>query len=160
MKNCGEEPVVIYDKKVTFFDATIIWFVHWHILIGVVNKTINKTAKYKFQDILGEREEREKKSRKFNIKYLLAIMNSSFTKKWLDKKRRHKISIYPDDWKQLPIAPISLEEQKPFVRRVDAILAEFDNFGYPLPPDASLRVIQLEQELDEMVTNLYGAGVP
>ena len=82
-------------------------------------------------------------------------MNSSFVSEWLKSVRRSKRHIYPDDWKQLPIAPISLEEQEPFVERVDAILAEFKKHGYPLPPDATEKVTQIEKELDEMVAKLY-----
>ncbi|WKZ40027.1 MAG: Eco57I restriction-modification methylase domain-containing protein [Anaerolineales bacterium] len=155
MKNSGAEPVVIYDEDMTFFDATIVGFVPWHILENVVNKSINKTSKYKHQDPLGNRETREMDSRKFQIKYLLAVLNSTFAKRWIDKKRRHKVSIYPDDWKQLPIAPISLEEQMEFVKLVDKILGEYEKQGHPLPEKSVEKVREWEGQLDEMVRKLY-----
>lgn len=74
------------------------------------------------------------------------------------KRRRSKIHVYPDDWKQLPIAPIPMEQQQEFVKLVDAILAEFERHGYPLPPDAAKRVAELEGEIDERVAGLYGLG--
>nr|MDQ3007216.1 hypothetical protein [Chloroflexota bacterium] len=155
MKNSGAEIVAIYDDEMTFFDVTIISFISWHIFENVINKSINKTAKYKHQDPLGDREEREIASRKFHIKYLLAILNSSFTKRWIDKKRRHKVSIYPDDWKQLPIAPISLEGQKDFVKLVDKILSEYDKQGYPLPEPSAEKVREWQGQLDVMVGKIY-----
>ena len=38
---------------------------------------------------------------------------------------------------------------------MDAILAEFEQFGYPLPAIAAKRVSELEAELDERVAELY-----
>jgi hypothetical protein len=59
------------------------------------------------------------------------------------------------DRKQLPIAPISLTEQQEFVRRVDAILAEFAAHGYPLPAESAARVAEIERELDGRVGAMY-----
>jgi len=39
---------------------------------------------------------------------------------------------------------------------VDAILAEFERHGYPLPPEAAARVVALERGIDERVEDLYG----
>ncbi len=83
-------------------------------------------------------------------------MNSTFAREWLARRRRSKIHIYPNDWKGLPIAPIPMKEQEAFVRLVDAILAEFERHGYPLPPEAAARVAELEREIDERVAALYG----
>jgi hypothetical protein len=130
-------------------------FVPWSFLTDVVNRSIDKTSKYRYQDPSGDREEREQLSRQFHLKYLLAIMNSAFAREWLAQRRRSKMHVYPDDWKQLPIAHIPLEAQQPFVARVDAILAEFAAHGYPLPADAAARVATVEKELDEMVGKLY-----
>ncbi len=152
----GAEPKVIYDDDHLHFDASAVGFVPWHLLKGVVNRSISKTAKYRRQDPKGDREEREKISRQFHLKYVLAVMNSTFAKEWLAKRRRSKIHIYPDDWKQLPIALIPMEQQMEFVKFVDAILEEFQKHGYPLPPDAAKRVAELEREIDERVASLYG----
>jgi hypothetical protein len=151
----GTEPKTIYDEESIYFDASSVGFVPWHLLKGVVNKSINKTAKYRHQDPLGDREQREEISKKFNLKYVLAIMNSSFAREWLKGRRRSKMHIYPDDWKQLPIAPLSLEEQQPFVQLVDKILNEYKQHGYPLPEESARKVRAWEAELDEMVARLY-----
>ncbi len=149
-------PPVIYDNRQLFTTHTSCIFVPWHHLKGIVNLSISKTAKYRWQSPDGDREEREKLSQQFHPKYLLAIMNSTFAREWLARRRRSKIHVYPNDWKPLSIAPIPLEEQEKFVRLVDAILAEFEQHGYPLPPEAAARVTQLEREIDERVAELYG----
>ncbi len=152
----GAQPKVIYDSGHLYFDASSVGFVPWHFLKGVVNNSISKTAKYRWQDRGGDREEREAISQQFHLKYVLAVMNSTFAKEWLAARRRSKIHVYPDDWKQLPIAPIPMEQQMGFVRLVDAILAEFEQYGYPLPPQAAARVAELEREIDARMAQVYG----
>ena len=151
----SDSPPVMYDTRKLVTTHTSCIFVPWHHLKGVINRSIKKTAKYRPQSPDGDREEREKLSQQFHPKYLLAIMNSTFARDWLTRRRRSKTDIYPDDWKQLPIAPMPLEEQEEFVRLVDAILAEFEQYGYPLPPEAAARVAELEREIDERVVALY-----
>lgn len=153
-------PRVVYDDTQVYHNHSAWSFVPWHYLKGLINKSIRKTAQYRHQSPTGDREEREKISEQFQLKYVLAIMNSSFARDWLKGKRRSKIHIYPDDWKQLPIAPIPMEEQMKFVEKVDAILAEFKQHGYPLPAASARHVAELERELDEMVAGLYGLEMP
>jgi len=149
---------VIYDDNHLHFDASSVGFVPWHFLKDVVNKSVKKAAKYRYQAPDGDREDRERVSQQFQPKYLLAIMNSSFARDWLASRRRSKIHIYPDDWKPLPIAPLPLEAQQEFVRLVDAILAEFAQHGYPLPAESAARVAELEREIDARVARLYGGA--
>lgn len=75
---------------------------------------------------------------------------------WLALKRRNRIHVYPDDWKPLPVAKISIGDQTEIVRLVDAILAEFRVHGCPLPPNASAEVSKLEREIDARVARLCG----
>ena len=152
----GAQPKVIYDDEHLHFDASSVGFVPWHYLKGVLNRSIDKTAKYRHQSPEGDREEREETSQQFHLKYILAVMNSTFAKEWLAGRRRSKVHIYPDDWKQLPIAPLSMGQQREFVRWVDAILAEFEKHGYPLPPDSAARVAETERRIDARVAALYG----
>jgi hypothetical protein len=140
MDLAGGEPKVAYDSQQLMHNHSAWSFVPWYLLKNVVNKSINKTAKYHHQDPLGDREQREQNSEHFKLKYILAIMNSSFASEWLKSKRRSKMHIYPDDWKQLPIAPISLELQQGFVDLVDNILAEYEKHGCPLPESAKEKV--------------------
>ncbi len=155
LRIAGKRLAVAYDDHQLLCNHTAVIFVPWHLLKGVVNNSINKSAKYKRQAADGDREEREKLSKQFHVKYVLAVMNSTFARTWLLSKRRGKLDIYPDDWKPLPIAPLSLEEQRPFVELVDKILKEYRTHGHPLPAEAATRVAQWEKELDEKVAALY-----
>jgi adenine-specific DNA-methyltransferase len=155
--------MVAFDDQKLLSNHTVIVFVPWHYLSGVRNKSIKKTAKYR-KEVKGKRpavlrEELEELSKRFQSKYLLAIMNSTLAKRFVNARRRSKLDIYPDDWKLLPIAPISLDEQQSFVELVDAILGEFDKHGYPLPADAAARVTKIEREIDERVAALYGVAL-
>jgi hypothetical protein len=152
----GQELRAVYDDCQLLHNHSASSVVPWHYLKDVINKSINKTAKYQWQDPSGNREEREKVSERFHIKYLVAVMNSTFAKEFVNKRRRSKINIYPEDWKPLPIIPIPMEQQMEFVKLVDAILAEFKRHGYPLTPDALQKVIRLEQEINERLGKLYG----
>ncbi|TRZ53019.1 hypothetical protein D4S03_02525, partial [bacterium] len=119
---CGENIAVTYDNQQYMSNHTVILCVPWHLLKGVTNKSIKKAAEYKHQNPEGNRENREKLSQEYHLKYILAVMNSTFAKQFLNKIRQSKIDIYPDEWKQLPIAPLPLEAQQPFVEKVDTIL--------------------------------------
>ena len=159
----GGEARVAHDDRQLFHNHSAWSFAPWHSLAGVRNRSIQKTARYRDEVRHGEtppggvfREELEELSRQFALKYVLAVMNSTFARDWLATRRRSKIHVYPDDWKPLPIAPIPLEEQQHFVKLVDAILAEFATHGYPLPAEAATRVAELEREIDERVAGLYG----
>ncbi|MCI0695631.1 hypothetical protein L0337_26970 [candidate division KSB1 bacterium] len=151
----GEILRVVYDNRKLLHNHSASSVVPWHYLRGVVNNSINKTAKYHSQNPTGDREEREKISKQFHLKYVLAVMNSTFAKNFVNKRRRSKINIYPDDWKPLPIPPIPMEQQMEIVKLVDDILAEFAEHGCPLPPVSAKRVAKLEQEIDERIAALY-----
>lgn len=152
----GGGPPLVYDELQLVTTHTSCIFVPWHQLAGVVNLSIKKTAKYKYQDSTGDRERREALSCEFDLKYLLAVMHSSFVADWLVSRRRSKNHVYPDDWKDLPIPQIAKTEQAEFVRLVDAILAEYQQHGHPLPQVSAGRVAELEREIDEKVAALYG----
>ena len=154
----GKNLRVLYDSRQLLHNHSGSSIVVWQYLKGIINKSIKKTAKYKYQDPRGDREWREEISIQFNTKYILAIMNSSFAREFVNKRRRSKLNIYPNDWKQLPIAPLSLEAQQPFVEKVEAILNEYQRYGYPLPPESANTVSTIERAQDEMVGRLYGVG--
>jgi len=150
----GRAPVA-YDTGHLVTTHTSCLFVPWHSLRGIVNASINKTAKYGWQSVSGDREDRELISQRFKLKYVLAVMNSSFARAWIDTRRRSKIHVYPDDWKELPIVPASAEEQAAIVALVDGILTFYAKHGHPLSPQAQSRVRELEEQIDERVTKLY-----
>jgi hypothetical protein len=70
------------------------------------------------------REELEKISEKFDLKYILAVLNSKYANKYLNNNRRHRLVnyFYPDDFRKLPIPKISTQEQQPFIEKADIML--------------------------------------
>src|SRR5690606_24920356 len=87
----GQELKVLYDDKQLLHNHSGSSVVPWSYLKGIINKSINKTSKYKHQNPLGDREEREEISKRFNVKYVLAVMNSAYAKTFVNKRRRSKL---------------------------------------------------------------------
>jgi hypothetical protein len=157
----GTKPKAIYDTDRLHFDASCVGLVPWHYLAGVRNKSIAKAARYRDEVQLQHehgapcREDLEEQSQRFDPRYLLAIMNSTFAERWLLSKRRSNKHIYPDDWKKLPIATATAEQQAAITLLVDQVLELYAQHGHPLPPAGQMRLRELEEETDRRVEALY-----
>ena len=118
---------VAYDDKQLFHNHSAWSFVSWHLLKGVRNNSLKKSARYLGEKPprpdLPKREELEETSRRFSVKYLLGVINSSAARDFLRANRRSNIHLYPDDWKKLPTPAASPEKQKAVERLVEKILA-------------------------------------
>ena len=149
-KNTGANPKACYDDRQIVFSASVIGAVPWHRLSGIRNGSIRKQARYeneKQSTKLPQREQLETISSQYDTKFLLGVINSSAARHFLLANRRHNISIYPDDWKKLPIPAVSLEEQVPVVALVDDILSK-----KACGEDTG----ELEARVDGLVCGLYG----
>ena len=117
------------------------------------NNSLKKTSHYRGEKPprpdLPKREELEATSRRFAVKFLLAIMNSSAARDFLRSNRRSNTDIYPEDWKKLPIPDVTPEQQKPVVALVDQILT-----AKRANPNADLTTLEID--LDARVGSLYG----
>ncbi len=89
-------------------------------------------------------------AKKFDLRYITAILSSSFGKRFLLENNRDenimttavgkpaKSRIYPDDLKEFPIKNITLRKQQPFIERVDNLIAwnweiyNWRNLGYKI----------------------------
>jgi len=156
----GFTPKVVLDKTGTYWDASSVGFVPWHLLHGVMNTSIAKTAKYTHErtttDEMGlNREERERLSQQFAPGYLLAIMNSRFAQAWLQGKRRSRIHIYPDDWKALPIPNASSDHQQALVELVDDATSLHKQHGVQLLGEALAKSLSIQSQINERVNTLY-----
>jgi ribosomal protein L29 len=149
----GPDPVACYDDSLLVFSPASVGFVPWHSLAGVRNKSLKKAARYRGEKPprpdLPKREELEKVSKRFSVKYLLAIMNSTVARDFLRANRRSNIHLYPDDWKKLPIPDASIEDQAPIIELVDEILEA-------KRADKTADISVLETRVDKLVSHLYG----
>ena len=148
-----EQLRVVYDNQNLYHNHSAYCFVQWHNLVGVRNRSIKQRTRYQNEKPkrpdLPLREELERTSRQFSIKFLLGVMNSTVARDFLRANRRSNIHIYPDDWKQLPIPDVSPEQQAPIVALVDEILTAKRK-------GLERKVARLEKKLDEEVSQLYG----
>ena len=143
---------VAYDPNQCIPSHTAYCCVPWHNLSGIRNTSIKKQTRYHDETPrrpdLPQREELEKTSRRFAIKFLLGVMNSTAAHNFLKANRRSNIHLYPDDWKKLPIPDVSPEQQAPIIELVDQILTTKRT-------DPNADVSNLENEIDQIVYLLY-----
>ena len=142
---------VAYDNQKFYHNHSAWSFIPWHSLSGIRNRSIKKQTRYRDEiprPDLPDREELEMTSRRFAVKFLLGVMNSTVAHNFLKANRRSNIHLYPDDWKRLPIPDVAAEQQAPIIELVDQILV-----AKRADPDAD--VSQLENEIDQVVYSLY-----
>jgi adenine-specific DNA-methyltransferase len=92
------------------------------------------------------------KDRSVGLKYVLALLNSKLYFVWLyfkGKRKGEMLELYQKPLSEIPIKRISPDEQKPFIKLVDRILAAKQR-------DAEADTSALEREIDELVYALYG----
>ena len=144
---------VAYDDRQLLHNHSAWSFVPWHSLRGVRNRSIKRQTRYQNETPrrpdLPERENLERNSRQFSIKFLLGVMNSTFSGNFLRANRRSNLHLYPDDWKKLPIPVVSTKQQSEVADLVDRVLAT-----KAVNPDSDIAA--LEAEIDRLVNDLYG----
>ena len=144
---------VAYDDQRLFHNHSAWSFLPWHNLSGVRNRSIKKQTRYRDETPrrpdLPQREELEKTSSRFAVKFLLGVMNSTVAHDFLKAHRRSNIHLYPDDWKKLPIPDVTPEQQIPIIELVDTILNAKRT-------DPTADTTEPEAEIDRLVYELYG----
>jgi len=153
MDIAAERTVVTLDKSEVFHNHSAWSFVPWHLLKGVKNRSIKKTAVYRSEVKAATmpaitRDDLEKISLSFTAEYLVAVMNSSFAQQWLSAERRNKLHLYPDDWKQLPIPVASKDEQKMMVGLVTKLCASIQSGA------KSEEISSIEAKIDAAVNDV------
>lgn len=160
----GSDVVVAYDNRQVFHNHTVLSFVAWNSLSGVHNASIAKTAKYRGGSAVAmspstlSREDREQISLQFDLKYVLAVMNSTHAKALLQSRRQGKFDIYPDDWKPLPIPSAPRRLQEEIVVLVDAIMALWAGSVLRDQRDITASLAALEQEIEEQLQNIVASS--
>lgn len=154
----GRMTGAIYDETGLLCNDSIIVSVLWKDLKDVDNRSIKSSIKkdFKIKTIDMLRTDLEKNSREFDLKYLLAILNSKWAYNFLDSVRRSRLGFYPDDLKKLPIKKIDQQEQSPFIDLVDKILDLTQSQDYPNNPEKQAKVEEYKKQIDMLVYELYG----
>ncbi|TAE03029.1 MAG: hypothetical protein EAZ97_02010, partial [Bacteroidetes bacterium] len=96
------------------------------ISVSISKNHFEKFGSKTSEEIAKKREELEEISTKFELKYLLAIINSKYAYWFLNNFRRSSIKnyFYPDDFRNLPIPLISDQDQQIFVEKVDLMMSK------------------------------------
>ncbi|WP_028873139.1 Eco57I restriction-modification methylase domain-containing protein [Psychroserpens burtonensis] len=115
-----QKRIAAFSGKGHYCDNTIIMAIKAIDLKDVNNNSINKY----YKNINKDRKEIEEKSKLFDLRYLLSIINSKMIAYFIKYESKGKIDFYPDDWKKIPIKNISKELQSTFVVKVDFILQQ------------------------------------
>lgn len=143
----GRVTGAIYDDSNLVCNDSIMAFVKFIDLAGVHNRSVHNSIQ-KFNGLT--RRELEEKSKGYDLKYFLAIINSRFAYGYLNNHRRHRLEnyFYPDDLRKLPIPQITLDDQQSLITLVDQIL-----FMKKSNPEADTSA--LETKIDQLVYKLY-----
>lgn len=137
--NCLGSIKATLDEERKLHNHSLYCSVLWKDLRGVNNKSIaGSVTKFSVRT----RSEMEELSGKVSLKYLLAILNSSFADELLAFQRGGDYHIYPEHLRQLPIPIASTEIQERLASLVDRIILK-DN------------ATEAQSEIDEIVRNLY-----
>ena len=142
-----------YDESGLVCNHSINVMVRYNSLKSVSNRSIENSIK----KWTGKtRKELEEISRNFDLKYILAILNSKFAKFYLNTIRRHRIEyyFYPDDFKRLPIKKIPLSSQQPFIILCDYMLFLNETEARRKAEKELIEFID-EQVIDSLVYELY-----
>jgi len=158
----GPDPKACFDNQHLHYTESSVGFILWHDLAGVKNNSLKKVAKYAGEKPvradLPKREDLESVSRRFQVKYLIAVMNSSVAHSFLRARRRSNIHVYPDDWKAIPIPDVKIEQQAPIIAVVSLIISILEFFSrHPQARTArdELLISFLEALSDALVAQLY-----
>ena len=150
----GTTSGAIFDDSGLICNHSCSVVVPWNSLKKVSNRSIDKTVTKKLKELNFTKNQKNKllnqlyeNSKKFDLKYILAIMNSKMAYNYLNSIRTHRLKnyIYPDELKKLPIKNISLKDQEPFIDLVNKILMSNDKD----------HIEKLEHEIDLLIYDLY-----
>jgi hypothetical protein len=149
-RTAGDQMRCCYDADKLLCNHTVMVCVPWYALKGVRNRSIKKSARYRSEKPAIKdrmlREELERTSALYEVKFVLGVMNSSAARHFLLFNRRSNTDLFPDDWKQLPIPIADRKEQRPLIKLVEKRLGL----------EAGAKASSVEREIDQVVYGLYG----
>ena len=94
-------------------------------------------------------------NKKYSLKFILALLNSSLLNFWYHKKfALPTVSGY--ELHQLPIKSLSSDKQQPYIELVDKIITLTKDEDYLTNSNKQAKVADYEKQIDQLVYKLYG----
>jgi len=126
----GETSGGYYDRAGLFANHSVQVVVPWKALeqAGAIEVRGIQRVYRKSQKISGTRDNISFIAELFDLRYLLAIINSRFMREYINSNMHEgtrKGRIYPDVWKRLPVKVASTERQRQIAKLVDAVQGEY-----------------------------------
>ena len=103
-----QKRVCVFDEKNTIVDNTIMVCSLHKSFEGLENSNLNKY----YNNLNANREYLVQQSKNHSLKYLLGILNSTITKYYLMIITKGGIDAYPDDWKNVIIPFLDIDNKK------------------------------------------------
>ncbi len=157
----GETSGGYYDRAGLFANHSVQVVVSWKALeqAGVLEEKGIRTVLRKSRQITGIINSFSPIAELFDLRYLLAIINSHFMREYITSNMHEgtrKARIYPDVWKRLPIKIVSADRQQQIATLVDAVQARYrqnsaDSHALLSEIEASIEMIYRESVDAEMM---------
>ena len=113
-----QKRIAAYSNQTHICDNTIIMGILAKDLDAIDNSNITKY----YKNLQTPRKKIEDNSKNFDLKYILAIINSNLIRYFLKYNSGGKIDSYPDDWKKIPIKKLAKIKQEQFVELSDKLI--------------------------------------
>jgi hypothetical protein len=136
----------LFDEQSIYVDNTLYIILPYHLLPR------NKYGQ--LSNVLTD--ERIDLSKKIELKFILALINSNLYKWLFQKFYSFGLDVYPIHLKSLPIKTIRDIEQKPFIEIVNKILGTTKSDDYVTNSEKQAKVKDYEKQIDQMIYKLYG----
>ena len=148
----GETSGGYYDRAGLFANHSVQVVVSWKALeqAGVLEERGIRTVLRKSRQITGIINSFSPIAELFDLRYLLAIINSHFIREYITSNMHEgtrKGRIYPDVWKRLPIKIASAERQQQIAMLVDAVQEQYQHSRFDLNA--------LLSEIETLVEKVY-----
>jgi hypothetical protein len=147
----GETSGGYYDREGLFANHSVQVVVSWKALeqAGVIQEQGIQRVYRKSHKISGISDTLASIAELFDLRYLLAIINSRFMRLYISSNLHEgtrKGRIYPDVWKRLPIKVASVERQRQIAMLVDKVQAEYQQVAVAQRAE--------DQQLHEVINGL------
>ncbi len=149
-----ENELVYFNKEVFELPEKIVWRQTSSFFVGAF-----LGEQIWFANTLQAGVLRQQYARKFKLKYLLALLNSTYLRYLYTNIVQELGRVFPQvklsKLKGLPIKTVPPHQQEPFVKLVDHIMVVTASDDYLDDVRAQEKVQALEQEIDRLVYKLY-----